>query len=77
MVELQREMDEKRLASKVILQVHDELLFEVERDELGEVERLVQDIMPKALELSIPLKVDIKTGKTWNEMELSRERRNP
>ncbi len=69
MIELQREMDEKGLEAKMILQVHDELLFELPRDELAELSKLAQRIMPHALKLSVPLKIDIKTGRNWDEME--------
>jgi DNA polymerase-1 len=53
----------------MILQVHDELLFEVPNEELPQLRDLVLSIMPQALKLSIPLKVEIKQGKSWGEME--------
>ncbi|MDY6892253.1 MAG: DNA polymerase I [Chloroflexota bacterium] len=69
MIELQREMDKKRLEAKMILQVHDELLFELPQEELEELKALVLTIMPHALELRVPLKIDIKVGNNWDEME--------
>ncbi len=69
MVNLHREMDERRLKSKLLLQVHDELIFEVPREELETMRQLVPQIMTTALTLSVPLKVDIKTGNNWGEME--------
>jgi len=69
MIELQRRMNERKLRSKMILQVHDELLFEVPPGELNEMKQLVLEVMPNALELSVPLKVEFKVGKTWGEME--------
>ncbi len=69
MINLNREMDKRRLKSKMLLQVHDELVFEVPQDELKEMRQLVPEIMSTALQLSIPLKVDIKTGNHWGEME--------
>ncbi len=69
MIELQRRMDERGLGSKMILQVHDELLFEVPPGELDEVKQLVLEIMPKALELSVLLKVEVKVGKNWGQLE--------
>jgi len=69
MIDLVREMDQCRLKSKMLLQVHDELIFEVPDEELEEMRRLVPEIMSGALELSVPLKVDIKTGSNWGEME--------
>jgi DNA polymerase-1 len=49
--------------------VHDELIFEVPETELEEMRQLVPEIMSTALKLSVPLKVDIKVGKNWGEME--------
>ncbi|MEE9520662.1 MAG: DNA polymerase I [Dehalococcoidales bacterium] len=69
MVNLHREMDERRLKSKLLLQVHDELIFEVPREELETMRQLVPQVMTTALTLSVPLKVDIKTGNNWGEME--------
>ncbi|MBA7660814.1 DNA polymerase I [subsurface metagenome] len=69
MVKLYREMNKRQLKSKMLLQVHDELLFEVPEEELEEMCRLVPKIMSTALELSVPVKVDIKSGQNWGEME--------
>jgi len=69
MINLHREMDERRLKSKMMLQVHDELVFEVPEEEMEEMRQLVPHVMSAALELSVPLKVDIKTGSNWGEME--------
>jgi len=69
MINLDHEMQKRQLKSKMLLQVHDELIFEVPEDELEEMCQLVPETMSAALELSIPLKVDIKTGKNWGEME--------
>jgi len=69
MINLDHEMQKRQLKSKMLLQVHDELILEVPEDELEEIRQLVPEIMSAALKLSIPLKVDIKTGKNWGEME--------
>ena len=69
MINLCREMEERRLKSKMLLQVHDELIFEVPQEELEEMCQLIPEIMSTALELSVPLKVDIKTGNNWGEMK--------
>ncbi len=69
MIELQHEMDRKGLEAKMILQVHDELLFELPQTEVEGLRQLVLDIMPNALKLSVPVKVDIKTGRSWGDME--------
>jgi len=69
MINLCRQVEERRLKSKMLLQVHDELIFEVPQEELEEMRQLIPEIMSTALELSVPLKVDIKTGNNWGEME--------
>ncbi|MFC1952882.1 DNA polymerase I [Chloroflexota bacterium] len=69
MVKLFREMTERRLESKMLLQVHDELLFEVPENEFDEMSRLVPEIMSNALELSVPLKVDMHSGRNWDELK--------
>jgi DNA polymerase-1 len=69
MIRIDAEMQARGLASRMILQVHDELIFECPAKEMDEVRALVLEIMPRAMELKLPLKVDIKTGKNWGEME--------
>ena len=69
MINLYREMEKRRLASKMLLQVHDELVFEVPDEELDLMRRLVSDVMDSAVALSVPLKVDTKVGKNWGEMK--------
>ncbi len=69
MIEMNREMQKRRLKSRMLLQVHDDLLFEVPEDELEEMNQLVPEIMSTALELDVPLKVDMKAGANWGEME--------
>ncbi|MBL7062122.1 MAG: DNA polymerase I, partial [Dehalococcoidia bacterium] len=68
MVNLHREMEKQSLRTKMTLQVHDELLFEVPPEETDLIKELVAEIMPQALKLSVPLKIDIKLGKNWAEM---------
>ena len=63
------ELEARRLKSRMILQVHDELIFECPAAELDEVRGLALDIMPRSLEMKVPLKVDTKVGKNWGEME--------
>ncbi len=69
MVNLYREMQKRQLKSKMLLQVHDELLFEVPEQELEEIRHLVPEIMSTALTLSVPLRVDIKVGNNWGELK--------
>ena len=68
MINLHQEMEKRGLRSKMTLQVHDELLFEVPPDELEEMKALVADIMPQAMKLGVPLKVEVKTGKNWGQL---------
>jgi DNA polymerase-1 len=58
----------RRLASRMLLQVHDELLFEVPRDELPVVAGLVRQSMEGAMTLIVPIKVEMKVGENWYDM---------
>jgi len=69
MVDIYRIMCERKLKSKMLLQVHDELVFEVPEDEVETMRHLASDLMVNAIKLSVPLKVDLKTGNNWGEME--------
>ncbi len=62
---LWRALRERRLRSRMILQVHDELVLEVPEEELDEVAPLVVDTMEGAYQLDAPLKVDAKVGRDW------------
>ncbi len=64
---MQREIEADHIEGKMLLQVHDELLFEVPEGELDALEALVVEVMESALELSVPLKVDVKSGADWAE----------
>jgi DNA polymerase I len=68
MINLRREMAQRDLKTLMTLQVHDELVFEVPPGEMDIMKQLVQEIMPSAMKLSVPLKIDLKTGKNWGEM---------
>jgi DNA polymerase-1 len=69
MINLFQEMKKERLESKMLLQVHDELVFEVPDREREAMRQLVPEVMAAAVKLDIPLKVDIKEGKNWGEMK--------
>jgi DNA polymerase-1 len=69
MIRLYDELHRRNLKSKMILQVHDELVLEVPEAELEEVGPLVESVMEGAYPLDAPLKVDLKTGRHWGEME--------
>ncbi len=64
------EMRERKLATRMILQVHDELIFEGPSKERDAVQKMVLRIMPQSLDLVVPLKVDVKVGKNWGELEV-------
>jgi DNA polymerase-1 len=66
---LDAEMARRKLVSWMILQVHDELIFECPGDELEEMRALCLDIMPRSLDMQVPLKVDTKVGRSWGEMQ--------
>jgi DNA polymerase-1 len=68
MINLHREMEKRNLKSRMLLQIHDELLFEVPEAEVAEMKSLVSELMPRAVELRVPVKIDIKLGKNWAEM---------
>ncbi|HDZ76508.1 MAG TPA: DNA polymerase I [Candidatus Omnitrophica bacterium] len=69
MVSLSKEIKEKKFVSEMILQVHDELIFDVKKDELNDLAILVKSNMESVLELSVPIEVDMKMGINWQEME--------
>ena len=69
MVSLQDQMDINGMHSLMIVQVHDELIFEVPKYELEQMESLIGQLMPAAMDLTVPLEVDLKKGYNWGEME--------
>ena len=67
MVKIYNKMIEKKFESKMILQIHDELLFECPIAEVEEFGLMVKKEMESAIKLSVPLKVDWNYGKSWYE----------
>jgi DNA polymerase-1 len=67
MLNVERALDEAGLASRMLLQVHDELVLEVVADEKEQVEQIVRDQMASAADLSVPLDVSVGVGRTWHE----------
>ncbi|MBQ7183906.1 MAG: DNA polymerase I [Clostridia bacterium] len=65
MILVSREMKQRRLRARLILQVHDELLIECPPEELGEVTELLRDCMEKAYPLRVPLVAEVHTGESW------------
>ena len=64
---VQDELEARHLKTQLLVQVHDELVLEVPKDELAEVEALLRDKMEHVVTLSVPLTVDIHYGKNWEE----------
>ncbi len=69
MIRIHNRMKESGLASRMLLQVHDELIFESPPQEMEAMKEIILELMPSALELSVPLKVDVKVGPTWGDLE--------
>jgi len=69
MIDIHKQLNLKKLKAKMVLQVHDELVFDVSAEELDELVVLVKDRMENVLKLDVPIKVDIKKGKNWLETE--------
>ena len=67
MLGVQKALTEQQLSSRLLLQVHDELVLEVASGELEQVEKIVRDEMAGAADLSVPLDVSVGTGRTWHE----------
>ena len=72
MINIQHRLDELGMRSKMILQVHDELIFETPRDELGQMQAIIMELMPSAVPpdvgFDVPLEVEMKVGDNWGEM---------
>jgi len=68
MIKINRLLKNKGLKTKLLLQIHDELIFEVYKTEVEEVKYFVKDIMEHSFEFSVPLKVNLKTGNSWAEL---------
>lgn len=67
MVEVHKKLKEKNLKSKMILQIHDELVIDTKKEELQEIKTILKDIMENTYKLNVPLKVDINIGENLYE----------
>ncbi|WP_035177172.1 DNA polymerase I [Alkalihalobacterium bogoriense] len=65
MVDMATRLEKEKLQSRLLLQVHDELIFEVPKDELEMMKKIVPEVMEQALPLEVPLKVELEYGNTW------------
>lgn len=67
MISVHNELKKRKLKSKLVLQVHDELIIDAYNDEIDEIKELLRDLMENAVKLDVDLKVDISTGNSWYE----------
>jgi DNA polymerase-1 len=67
MISIYREMQKRKLKSAMILQVHDELVFDAFISELEELKEIVHHHMTHAMTLIVPLEIDMKSGNNWLE----------
>ena len=67
MVKVYKALKENNLKSKMIIQVHDELVFDIYKDELEKINKIVTDIMDNVYKLNVPLTVSVNYGKNWYE----------
>ncbi len=68
MLRIREALVRKKLSSRLLLQVHDELIFEVPQEETEIMKPLVRSVMESVVKLSVPLRVNIETGNTWGDM---------
>jgi DNA polymerase-1 len=69
MVSLRNRLLEEKLQARLLLQVHDELILEAPDQEVETVSQLVRTTMESVVDLGVPLRVDVKTGRTWGEID--------
>ena len=69
MIDLDKKLEQNNLKSKMIMQVHDELILETCKDELETVKKLVKEAMELNQPLKVPLVVDMEYGSSWMEDE--------
>ncbi len=67
MINIYNELEKRKAKSKMILQVHDELLFDIRKDEVEELTPVIKDIMEKAMKFDVPIVVDSGVGENWLE----------
>ena len=67
MIRVNQELKKKQLKSRLLLQIHDELLVETEKSEVEQVKAIIMNEMQKAAELFVPLVADVNEGENWYE----------
>ena len=68
MLDVDKAMKKERLGAKMILQVHDELVFDVPKKELDRATEVIRRSMEQVVELKVPIKVKVSTGENWYEV---------
>ena len=69
MIELDEALRKRELRSRMLLQVHDELIFEVPSEEIDSLADILREIMPAALDLVVPLNIEVKSARNWRDLE--------
>jgi DNA polymerase-1 len=67
MINIDAELKKKKMESKMLLQVHDELVFEAKTDEMDELKKIITDKMKNAIKLKVPIEIEMGVGDTWFE----------
>ena len=67
MIAVDKELTKRKMKSRLVLQVHDELLVEAWKEELEEVQAILKECMENAATLDVPLDIDMHTGQSWYE----------
>ena len=65
MINIQEELERQQLQSKMLLQVHDELVFDVYKPELEQMKLIIKDKMENAVKLTVPLDVEMNAAENW------------
>ncbi|WP_100405081.1 DNA polymerase I [Bacillus solitudinis] len=65
MIDMAKRLEDEQLESRMLIQVHDELIFEVPEKEVDKMLKIVPEVMEQAVSLKVPLKVDVSAGETW------------
>ena len=65
MIKVAEELEKNNLESKLISQVHDEIIIDAKSEELDKVKEIIKDSMENIVKISVPLKIDINVGENW------------
>jgi len=68
MIKIDKKIESEQLPLKMLLQIHDELIFEAPADKAEKLGSIIQGEMERAIDLSIPLKVSVEIGESWGEL---------